>query len=173
MLSPIKTITLGIIAMALLTACGFEPMYGNTTSGSYGKIATEDQLAQVTINNIPNAEGQYLRNKLIDRFYRRGRPVKSAYSLSVAPLKETETNLDVTIESENTRAQLRIDTTIQLIDNATDTAVLKRDIRAFNSFNVLGSQFTTIVSEQDAREAALDDLARQIETQLILYFGQK
>lgn len=173
MWSQIKSAALGIFAIGLLAACGFEPMYGGTTAGSYGSIATEDKLAQVTIDNIPNAEGQYLRNELIDRFYRRGRPVQSTYTLQVAPLKETETNLDITIESESTRAQIRIDTTFQLIDNNTGAAVLKREIRAFNSFNVLGSQFTTIVSEQDAREAALNDLARQIETQLILYFGQK
>ncbi|MEM6781344.1 MAG: LPS assembly lipoprotein LptE [Pseudomonadota bacterium] len=166
--------SIGILSFmcVVLSACGFEPMYGSTTTNAYGQASTENKLSQVAIDNIPNAEGQYLRNQLIDRFYRNGRPANTNYRLLVSPLTETETNLDVTIESENTRAQLRIDTQIQLMDGNGDI-VLTRNIRAFNSFNVLGSQFTTIVSERDAREAALNDIARQIETQLVLYFGQK
>ena len=88
----------------VLAACGFEPMYGSTTTNAYGQASTENQLSQIAIDNIPDAEGQYLSNQLIDRFYRNGRPANPNYRLLVAPLNETEANLDVTIESENTRA---------------------------------------------------------------------
>lgn len=170
---PVKSYFLFIMTCIFLTACGFEPMYGNTTAGSYGNVSNENKLANIYIASIPDVEGQFLRNELIDRFYRRGRPANPIYTLQVDKLKETEINLDVTIESENTRAQLKISTTMTLIDQQSGEVLLTRHLRAFNSFNVLGSQFTTIVSEQDAREATLNDLARQIETQLLLHFERK
>ena len=165
--------TLFILSLLTLAACGFEPMYGDTTRGSYGQVATENKFSQVFIDNIPDAEGQYLRNALIDRFYRDGRPANPRYKLVISPLKETETDLDVTIESETTRAQLRIDTRMALVHEESGDTVLQRNFRVFNSYNVLGNQFTTIVSEEDARKAALNDLARQIETQISLYLNRK
>jgi LPS-assembly lipoprotein len=58
---------------------------------------------------------------------------------------------------------------MDLVDISTGENVLSRPVKAITSYNVLGSQFTTRVSENDAREAALEDLARQIETQIALY----
>lgn len=157
----------------MTAGCGFAPMYGTTTTGAYGQAATEDSLSQIAIDTIPDAQGQALRNLLIDRFYRHGRPADTRYTLKISPLKEQQQDLDVTIESETTRAQLRLDTAFQMVSNETGQVVLSRQLRAFNSFNVLGSQFTTIVSEEDAREAAIADLARQIETQVSLYLNRK
>jgi LPS-assembly lipoprotein len=48
--------------------------------------------------------------------------------------------------------------------------VLSRTLLASTSYNVLSSQFTTRVSEDDARLNALNDLARQAEQQIVLYF---
>lgn len=158
--------------LLLLSACGFEPMYGGSTQNAYGDVSNENELSQIYISNIPDESGQYLRNALIDRFYRHGRPTHPDFTLYVAPLQERETNLDLTVESETTRAQLRIQTEIRLMESGGTKPVLTRQIRGFNSYNVLGSQFTTIVSEDDARKAILDDLARQIERELILYFGR-
>lgn len=157
---------LTLVTLLLLTACGFSPMYGSVSSG----IAATDGLDKVEIAMIPNQEGIFLRNVLIDRFYRGGYPSSPAYVLAVREIKEQESDLDITIESEATRKQLRLSTTVQLIDKETGKELFKRDLRSLTSYNVLGSQFTTRVSESDAREAALTDLARQIENQTALYF---
>lgn len=148
-------------------------MYGGTTRGSYGQMATEDKLGDIFIANIPDAEGQYLRNALIDKFYRRGRPANPNYTLDIQPLQETVIDLDVTIESETTREQLNITSSMQLVEKGSGKVLLNRPLRASASYNVLGSQYTTIVTETDAREAALNDIARQVETQLSLYFSRQ
>jgi len=59
-----------------------------------------------------------------------------------------------------------------LTNKATNEQLLKRDLTVVTSYNILNSQFTTHVSETNARENALEDLARQIETQLALYFDR-
>ena len=152
---------------SLFTAgCAFTPHDGSGASPNAS-------FNEVEIGSIPDREGQYLRNALIDRMYTQGRPASADYVLDIRPIKETRIDLDITKNASATRAQLRLTTSMMLTEKATGQAVLKRDLTSLNSYNILASQFTTRVSEQNVREAALDDLARQIETQLALYFKRR
>jgi len=158
---------ISITAVLFLTACGFHPVYG---VNKYTPIGAETKFQQINIGNIPDREGQYLRNALIDRLYRDNRPEAPAYNLTVTPLRETQRNLDITIDSDTTRAQLRIETKMQLIDKNTKEILINRNLNSTASYNVLSSEFTNRVSEQSTRENIIDDLARQIEMQISLYF---
>lgn len=164
MLSPLRI--LAALSLMLIGACGFTPMY------SSGAKSAAEGLDKVEIALIPDQSGVYLRNILIDHFYRDGYPASPTHTLRVYGMKEDETNLDITTSSEATRKQIRIDATMELVDRQTGKVVLSRRLSAVNSYNIIGSQFTTRVSESDAREAALGDIARQIETQLGLYFNR-
>lgn len=159
-----------ILALLPVAACGFEPVYG-TGSGAraYG---VEEHLALVSIGNIPDREGQYLRNALIDRFYRHGRPETPAYTLSISPVREKLIDLDITKTSDATRGQLRLDTRMILRDKASGETLLSRNLRSLTSYNIIASEFANRVTEDNARLNALDDLARQVELQLSLYFRQ-
>lgn len=157
-----------VVAALALAACGFSPMYGSAAGGR--GVSSVEGLDKVEIAMIPDEEGVFLRNVLIDHFYRGGYPSAPAYRLEVLKINEQEADLDITRESESTRRRIRLTTAMTLRDIKTGQTVLTRGIVAVTSYNVLGSQFTTRVSERDAREAALSDLARQIETQLVLYF---
>lgn len=147
-----------------LAACGFQPLYGTQSA----KTVTA-QFDRIKIANIPDREGQILRNLLIDRLYQNGVPTDPAYTLSFDPVKERITDLDITKSADATRAQLRLDTTMKLSDQA-GTVLLERPLMAITSYNKLQSHFTTRVSENAARESALGELARKAETQLALYF---
>lgn len=159
---------LPLMLIIFLAACGFSPMYGSG-KGSMGVSAIEG-LDTVDIALIPDQKGVALRNILIDRFYQGGYPATPAYTLKVSEILERESDLDITIESEATRKQIKLNADMVLSDHKTGQIVLSRQLYATTSYNVLGSQFTTRVSEGDAREAALADLARQIEMQVSLYF---
>lgn len=161
---------LPICALLILAACGFEPVYGTLGHEESGS-AVEDELAQVYIDNIPDYEGQYLRNALIDRFYRSGRPGNPRYTLTATPVRKSLSDLDITKTADTTRAQLRLDTTISLIDRSSGEVVMTRAVRAITSYNILASEFATRVSEQNTRENALNDLARQITQHVSLYFN--
>lgn len=166
-------------ALLLLASCGFEPMYGSyapsaslpTADGS-APGTVESALDQVQIALIPDAEGVYLRNLLIDRFYRNGYPASPAYTLSVAKIAQSRSDLDITVESEATRRLLTVTTAMILTDNATNAKMLERTFKVVNSYDVIGSQFSTRVGEQDAMEAALADIARQIELQITLFLNR-
>jgi LPS-assembly lipoprotein len=157
--------------MILLTGCGFTPLYG--TYGAAGNSQVRAQMGQIYIANIPDQAGQYLRNALMDRFYSQGRPgAQAAYNLSVAPVQESRSELDITKTSDSTRAQLYL-TTSMVMTNQRGEELLRRSLTAVTSYNILDSQFTTRVAEDAARRQALDDIARQIETQTLLYFNRK
>ena len=154
-------------ALLFLSACGFSPLYG-----THGDNAVKYHFASVFIGNIPDHEGLYLRNALIDRLYSHGRPAAPQYRLEIAKITTLKQDLDITKSSSATRAQLRLSTKITLYDAKTEEVLLNRNLLAMTSYNILQSQFTTRVSEDDAQRSALDDLARQIEQQLALYFGR-
>ena len=160
---------LTLTALLFLTACGFHPVYG---VNKYTPVGAETKFQQIAIDNIPDREGQYLRNALIDHLYRNGRPASPQYRLTLTPLSETQRDLDITVDSDTTRAQLRIATTMTLIDTETRETLFTRSITSTASYNVLGSEFTNRVSEQSTRENILNDVARQIEMQIGLHFKQ-
>lgn len=162
MSSPLKFLV--AFSLLFLAACGFSPMYGS------GAKSAAEGLDKVEIALIPDQSGVYLRNILIDHFYRDGYPAAPTHTLRVHDMKEDETNLDITTASEATRKQIRINAVMELVERQSGKIVLSRSLSAVNSYNIIGSQFTTRISESDAREAALGDMARQIETHLGLYF---
>lgn len=159
-----------LVALSLLfvAGCGFTPMYGSGATGSSG-LSTTQGLDQIDIDLIPDESGVYVRNILIDQFYQGGYPSSPRFRLNVSTIQEQIAYLDITVDSESTRRQITVRSTLQLIDLSTGATVLSRNVSAISSYNVIGSQFTTRVSENDAREGALADLARQIETQVALY----
>lgn len=162
--------TLCLILAALIPAgCGFRTVYG---SGREAASVSAD-LSQVEIGIIPDRAGQVLRNALIDRFYPAGRPANAPFVLSLTPVRETLTDLDITRESDSTRTQIRLRTDIVLSDRANGQTLLTRRIESVTSYNILGSEFATRVTREDARRNALADLARQIEQELSLYFARQ
>lgn len=164
------TLSLLIICLFFISACGFSPLYGKNSAANNTTI--KSNLSAISIAIIPNREGQFLRNALIDNFYIDGYPSNPQYNLSFSPILERISDFDITINSEATRRQLRLTTNMVFSDAGTNNVLLKRSLSAITSYNVLESEYSTVVTEQSAREAALNDLARQIEQQLSLYLNR-
>lgn len=157
--------------LLMLCGCGFTPMYGSKAISEQVKV--QSRLNDIAIGVIPDRVGQYLRNRLIDRFYSDGTPQSPSFRLTMTAINETKTDLDITKNANATRAELKLKTTMVLRDESTGIALLTRDLVSSTSYNILSSLFTTRVSEDNARLNALDDLSRQIEQQIILYFERQ
>lgn len=157
----------------LATGCGFEPLYytppANTQTPQEQTV--QDALSATFIQTIPNQDGQYLYNRLVDRINRLGYPQNPRYILTVSSLTERHKNLDITKNDNATRAQLKLETTITLIDAQDASQILfQRSLRSISSYNILASEFATRVSEQSTKENALNELAEQITAVISLYF---
>lgn len=163
----LRFLTPGVVLfLLLLSGCGFTPMYGSSSSGHGARSA----FGSIAIDNIPDHTGQYLRNRLVDRFQAAGTPSSPRYRLSLSPVQERKTELDITKTADTTRAQLHLSSKAVLRDGASGEILLTRTLSSTTSYNILSSQFTTRVSEDNARRNALDDMARQAEQQVMLYF---
>lgn len=156
-----------LIGSFALSACGLSPVYSpNKTTNDVAR-----ELSSINIGSIPEKSGVDLRNELIDRLYLHGQNQKK-YQLNITPINEVNAGLGISKDASVTRSQLRMEATFKLTEKQTGKTLLKRTARAVTSYNVLDSHFTTLVSERDARENGIKELAEQIIIQLDLYFSR-
>lgn len=150
-----------------LAGCGFQPLYGSKAEGGSGAAVA---LNQVAIANIPNRDGQVLRNLLTDRLYQNGKPTEPLYRLAVE-LRQSETALG--IRRDATASRTRLDTLAHYVLRrvSDDKVLIDSNAETSVSFNQLVAQYTTVTARDDARSRALHELSEQIVTRLALYFG--
>lgn len=165
-----KQILISTALCVLCSGCGFTPMYGSLDNAQ--TVSAQETLAQIGIKNIPNREGLFLRNALIDSFYKNGRPSDPRFTLKISEISESTYDLDITVTSDATRAQLTLSTAMNLIDNDTGEDVFNRSLKSSASYNIMESEFATRISEKNTRENVLNDLARKIELQIMLYLNR-
>lgn len=152
-----------------LAGCGFEPLYKQ--SSSVPSISA--RFAEIEIPNIPNREGQILRNDLIDRLYTQGRPVDSRYVLKIDPIDTAISSLGIRKDATATREQITLSIHMRLVDRQSNAVLLERFVRAVGSYDILDSQYQTLVSRQTVSERVLKELSDNIVTELSLYLERK
>lgn len=150
------------VAAWLIAACGFTPLYTKESRVSA-------HLSEIAVATIYNNEGVELRNLLIDRLNASGTPSAPLYQLDVN-VNVKSNKLGIRKDDVATRAQLITIAKYKLLDVQTGTVLLNETAQSINSYNILDSQFTTEVTQADARARGLEALADQIQTRISLYF---
>lgn len=156
-----------------LSGCGFTPVYADKSDIRLadGKTSVQSVFEDIRIENIPDREGQMLRNALLDRMNTDGRPTNPRFRLQTSRLVDSYTSLGIRRDATTTRAQVRVSARVRLVDTATGQPVLERVVRTVNGYNVLNDQFGTLVTREDARERSINELADLIVTHLSLFFA--
>lgn len=159
----------GILALALfLSACGFEPLYGERSGGTGAAVLA---MAETRIALIADRPGQELRNNLLDRLTPRGQPARPRYEL-VVTLAERRDNLGIARDDSATYGRLTITAGFTLRDVASGQPVMSGQSRWVSGFTVVASHFANIASEADARSRALREISDDIRQQLGLHFSK-
>ena len=159
-------------AGALLSGCGFQPVYMPTASGQAG--VAQQELASVSVDLIPDRPGQLLRQALQDRLEMANGSAPRRYDLSVAFWISGE---GIGIQPDNTVTRIRA------IGNATWALTAKDPGRtkltggfakAVDAYNVFDTQYFALDLENEAAQKRLADaLADQITLQLAVYFRKR
>lgn len=154
--------------MTLTTACGFRPLYGERAMTA----STVDAMALVEVGKLPGRYGQIIRNHLIDRLSPRGRPSAPRYQL----ILEIETQKEaLAIEQDETveRFNFALITKYRLVDLISDTTVLRSRSQSIAAYNVVRSDYATLVAEKDAANRVARVVCDDIKLQLSIFFDRQ
>lgn len=155
-----------LLFCGLLAGCGFRPLYGDLGGTDVGT-----QFLQVEIDPAKDREGQQLHNELVRLLYGSREPTRAVYRLSME-LTQSTYSLAVRKSAFATRANLEIWVTFKLIEIATGRQLHADTSRATASYNILDSEFATLLAEKDARERGLRGLSQDIRVRLSSYFNR-
>jgi LPS-assembly lipoprotein len=161
-----RRIAIAVAALALLGACGFEPLYGER--GSDAPVG--GLLEQVAVSPIADRTGQLLRIELTNRLTPTT-PTESRYNLEVT-LSESQASLAVRRDATATRANLTISANYSLRRNGNAQILTSGSIRSVNSYDILTSDFATLAAEADARKRATRDIADAIVDRLAIFLSR-
>jgi LPS-assembly lipoprotein len=155
-----------VIAAALvwLGACGFRPLYGKT-----GDTDAPAELATIEIRPIADRVGQQRHNHLLDNINPSGRPAKPRYFLTVI-LHETIERLAVEKSAFATRANVWLRASYSLHKAADGKSVLANSSVVVSSYNILNSEFATLMAERDAEARGTQEIAGEIRSRLAAHF---
>jgi len=150
-----------VVCCLFVVACGFRPLYQNTNTlaGDYTVLDT------IALAPMGGATGQQLKNALIDRFYSHGYPDNARYVLTVS-IQELSRSIAIQKNDTTSRAQLVLRAIYSLQDKGSGIVMDSGDIRAVSSYDILQSQYTTVVTLSQARENAIKELADKLTTRM-------
>jgi len=153
----------GLLAAALLglSACGFQPLYGERSDGQ----SVRTQLAGVRIAPLPERRGQVLHNLLRNRINPGGQPGAPGYELRVV-LSERAEETGLRIDETATRVNVTIIAEYTLFSMQDGRAVTDGRVLSEANYNILENRYATQVSEQHAVERALTVIADGITARL-------
>jgi LPS-assembly lipoprotein len=159
------------ILLLALTACGFQPLYGNR---SLDAIRAEEGLARVSVGVIADRTGQMLRNELDVRLDPNNQNLRPLYNLSVT-LTESIASLAVRRDASATRANLKLTAQYSLKLSSSSETIYSGTVRSLNSYDILGAEneFSNLTARDEARRRAARDLADQIALRIALALENK
>jgi hypothetical protein len=153
---------IGVFCLLALTSCGFTPMY---------KAAdTRQALNSLRIANIPDAEGQYLKNALIDRLPQSG---EARYEMRMSPLFITIDNRAIRKDATSTRGEMRITTRMDIVDLFSGKTLSSQQLETAGGFNQLDNRFATLTSREDLTRRLLNELADNARLAFALTLQEK
>jgi len=160
----------GLVPVVLASgACGFRPLYARPELDD--SIALE--LAAIRINQIGEDTerriGQILRNELIDRLTAGVGPQPQRYRL-VIEIEQQTFALQIQTTDTVTRYNLVLVADMRLLGMDSQEPLYHTTVRATGSYDVVESEYATLVAEQETARDAARDLSNTIANLLALHF---
>ena len=154
-----------VAALAVLAACGFQPIYG-----SKGTPGTQIEMASIEVGIIKDRQGQQLRNFLLDRINPGGTPQSPNYTLTVV-LTSGKEFLAFRKSRFSTRANLNF---VAVFNLKGKNQYLGKNFSGTSkitvSYNILSSHFATLTAEENARTRAVKELSADISNRIAAFF---
>ena len=145
----------------LLSACGFQPLYGNNTA---------PQLSSIFVEDIAERNGFELRTRLIDILDSDGVQTNKRYRLKIT-LSESSQGIALQNDATITRYNTTLDARYTLSD-ARGNMLTTGTQTELSAYNVVNSPYASLVAQQDSTKRAAQDIAQRIQLDLGVWFRQ-
>ena len=150
------------LMLPLLSACGFQPLYGNNTA---------PQLSSIFVEDIAERNGFELRTRLIDILDSDGMQTNKRYRLKVT-LSESSQGIALQNDAAITRYNNRMEARFVLSD-AGGKEIYRGTQSELSSYNVVQSPYATLAAEQDSGKRAVQEMAERIRLELAVWFRRQ
>ena len=156
-----------LFVLGLLGACGFRPLYFDRTAGG-----VPSELAIIKVEPIPDRIGQQLHNHLLTALNPRGLSQRPRYNLQIL-VKESTSSLAVNKSAFATRANLIVNVNYRLTTPAGGKTLFSAKSSITVSYNILDSEFATLMAEKDARARAVREVSDDIRIRLGVFLARQ
>ncbi len=159
-----------LLALGLtpLAGCGgWVPLYADPVS-----VPTDASLRAITVAPISERIGQKLAWGLRESLNPTGIPTPTRYVLRTT-LRTLRSDLGVQSFGLGTRGKLDVYATYQLNDPKSGIVLLAATSHVAESFDILANEYAAIVAEQDASTRAIEELRRDIVSQLTIFMRHR
>jgi len=150
---------------ALVSACGFTPIYGQTGEGAIGST-----LSRVAVSTPDDRLGYRLREQLEDAFGRNA-SLPPQYRLDTT-VEQSRLPLGRRIDDTATRYQLNLKATWTLVPLAGGEPI-KGERATTTTYASADQPYAAIAAQQDGEDRAAADLARLLRLDLMRVLGQR
>ena len=150
-----------LILVTLLSGCGFRPLYLKD------KQDPQPELATIEVSPIIDRKGQILKNMLLAQLTPKGQPVHPAFVLDVS-VSFSVRDLGIRRDGDATRALLNASATYSLRRKQDSARIYNGASYASSDYDILDSDFATLVAEKDALQHSLEAIAQDIKLRVSL-----
>jgi LPS-assembly lipoprotein len=154
---------LAALVLLPLAACGFRPLYAERSPLDY-----DPALATIEVRPAPDRIGQILTQSLREQLNPRGAHLPPRYVLTLA-LSVARSDLGIRRDNTSSRGELSFNVSLTLNATGGGGVVYQDSIRTITAFNLPDDAYAATVAEQNAREAAADELGREIAERLTVF----
>jgi LPS-assembly lipoprotein len=152
----------------VLVGCGYQPLYGDRANA-----VTSEDLALVYIAPVSDRSGQQLRNFLLEELNANGQPSRPIYTLTIG-LSVVSTGVSLSRDNTTSRTSITATAKYSLSETASGKVLFSSTSRGTDAYDVLVSDYGTLVSQDDATKRALREVSSDMRTQIAVYFrGRK
>jgi LPS-assembly lipoprotein len=162
-------VAVAAIAGLGLSGCGFQPLYGSSTTTASGTRLSE-AMAAVDVQPIPGRVGQKVRNELIFASTGGGNAAPPRYKLKIA-LREQDIQQLVQVTGNAQGQVYQLQANYSLIDSTSGATVHQGTAIARAPYTRFQEVFANVRARYNAEDRAAETVSQSIKSQLAAYLA--
>ena len=153
--------------MLAVAGCGFRPLYATREQS----LKVREILHDISVSSIEGRVGREIRNQLMLRFHS-SEKTQQTYRLNVEIDSEREA-LGIQQDESVTRYDYILTGNYRLVYAGNGEELAQGEVRAISSYDVVQSDFATLIASKDAEDRAAQLVSEEIIAELSVFLHRR